>query len=157
MNSAALRAAVSAFAAAWVLAGCGGATVNLNIWPFKKDGTPTESTGTVSAPVAASEPAVAAKPTPAPAPGPAPEPAAVLIPVVATGYACEGNRRLHVRPLDEGALWLTLPERELRLEKAPVVLNRYMAGRVVLELGEKTATVTDGPVKYTGCKAAEAR
>lgn len=127
-----------------MLAGCGGAS--LNIWPFKKDGAPDEPRGTVSAPITASEPAAA----PAPAPAPAP----VMVPVVAAAYLCDGGRRIQLRPLEGGAVWLTLPEREVRLEKAPSSLNRYVAGRVALEVGEKTATVADGPVNYAGCKMA---
>jgi hypothetical protein len=135
------RIAASAIAAT-LLAGCGGAS--LNLWPFKKDSPSTEPAGTVSAPIAAAEPVAA----PAPAPAPAP----VMVPVVAATYLCDGGRRIQLRPLEGGAAWLTLPEREVRLEKAPSSLNRYVAGRVALELGEKTATVADGPVNYVGCK-----
>jgi len=167
-----IRAGALALVVALV-AGCGSVPVPKldDIWPFRKDeAKPAEPTGTVAEPVARTEPAATPKPAAAPkpaapAPGaakpaPSPEaapvhvPAAAPVPVVAATYACEGNRRIQVRPLEGGAVWITLVERELRLEKSPAAPNRYTAGRVTLDLGEKTASVSDGPNNYAGCAVA---
>jgi len=41
-------------------------------------------------------------------------------PANATAYQCEGGKRLYVRLLEDGAAaWAILPEREIRLDKAP--------------------------------------
>jgi len=68
----------------------------------------------------------------------------------ATEYRCDGGKRFYVRTLDGGAVWLILPERELRLEKGAG--NRYTAGRVSLEIDGQNAALSDPPTTFTGCK-----
>jgi hypothetical protein len=72
----------------------------------------------------------------------------------ATEYRCAGNRSFFVRRLDDGAVWLIAPDREIRLEK--LAETRYGVGRVVLELGDGGATLTDPPNSLVGCTRADA-
>jgi len=69
-------------------------------------------------------------------------------------YRCAGNRSFFVRRMEEDAVWLIAPDREIRLEK--LAEGRYGVGRVVLELGDTGATLTDPPNSLVGCSRADA-
>ena len=74
-------------------------------------------------------------------------------PANATEYRCDNNRRFFVRPLEDGAIWLIAPDREVRLAR----LNesgRYGVGRVLLELHGDEASLTDPPGAFIGCRKA---
>jgi len=71
----------------------------------------------------------------------------------ATEYRCAGGRGFWVRNLEDGAVWLIAPDREIRLAKSDAA-GRYSAGRVVLELSGEEATLTDPPASFSGCKRA---
>ena len=76
-------------------------------------------------------------------------------PVNATEYLCAAGKRFHVRTLEDGAaVWLILPERELRLEKIGAESGlRYARGNTVLDLGSNGAMLKDGAVvSFAGCK-----
>lgn len=75
-----------------------------------------------------------------------------------TEYQCAAGKRFYVRTLDGGAaVWLILPEREVRLNKIGSS-TRYSNGIAVLELSGNEATLTDGAASsFTGCKAASAQ
>ncbi|MBN8475351.1 hypothetical protein [Sulfuritalea sp.] len=75
-------------------------------------------------------------------------------PANATEYQCAGGKRIYVRRLDGGdAVWLILPERELRLDRVGSEGTRYGKGTMVLQLAENAATLTDRSTSpVTGCK-----
>jgi len=75
-----------------------------------------------------------------------------------TEYQCAAGKRFYVRTLDGGAaVWLILPEREVRLNKIGSS-TRYSNGIAVLELSGNEATLTDGAASsFTGCKSASAQ
>jgi membrane-bound inhibitor of C-type lysozyme len=75
-------------------------------------------------------------------------------PANATAYQCDSGKRFHVRTLEDGAaVWLILPDREVRLSK--VSEARYSNGIAVLELSGGNATLADGSATgLKGCKAA---
>lgn len=78
-------------------------------------------------------------------------------PVNATEYQCAAGKRFYVRTLEGGsAVWLILPEREVRLEKLESgSALRYSNGIAVLEINGSEATLKDGTaISFTGCKAA---
>lgn len=72
-------------------------------------------------------------------------------PANSTEYRCDGGKRFHVRTLDADSVWLILPEREVRLTRSGG--NRYATGRTVLEINGASATLTDPPAPWSGCKA----
>ena len=76
-------------------------------------------------------------------------------PANATEYQCAAGKRFFVRTLDGGAaVWLILPEREVRLEKlgADAAL-RYGNGIAVLEINGNEATLKDGAaISFAACK-----
>lgn len=77
-------------------------------------------------------------------------------PANAVEYQCAGNKRFFLRTLEGGAaVWLILPERELRLDRLGAGEGtRYSKGNTVLDLGGAEATLSDGAsVSYTGCKS----
>ena len=76
-------------------------------------------------------------------------------PANATEYQCSAGKRFYVRTLEGGAaVWLILPEREVRLNKLGAGTDqRYSNGIAVLELKGSEATLTDGAAAgFTGCK-----
>lgn len=76
-------------------------------------------------------------------------------PANATEYQCSAGKRFYVRTLEGGAaVWLILPEREVRLNKLGAGADmRYSNGIAVLEISGNTATLTDGAAAiFTGCK-----
>ena len=78
-------------------------------------------------------------------------------PANATEYQCTGGKRFFVRMLEGGAaVWLILPEREVRLNKlAADSGSRYGNGIAVLDLNGGEASLTDGStISWSGCKAA---
>ncbi|MDP2811993.1 MAG: MliC family protein [Rhodocyclaceae bacterium] len=78
-------------------------------------------------------------------------------PANATEYQCAAGKRFYVRTLDGGAaVWLILPEREVRLEKLGADGGtRYGKGSTVLEINGSDATLKDGAaVSFAGCKTA---
>jgi membrane-bound inhibitor of C-type lysozyme len=76
-------------------------------------------------------------------------------PANATEYLCAGGKRIYLRRLDGGdAIWLILPERELRLDRIGTEGSRYGKGAMVLQLTGNDATLNDGAATpVTGCKA----
>ncbi|MCX7166361.1 MAG: MliC family protein [Rhodocyclales bacterium] len=78
-------------------------------------------------------------------------------PANATEYQCAAGKRFYVRTLEGGAaVWLILPERELRLEKRDAESGlRYGNGIALLEINGSDATLKDGAtVSFAGCKTA---
>lgn len=79
------------------------------------------------------------------------------VPANATGYHCDGGKKLYVRMLENGAAaWVILPEREIRLEKTgAAVATNYAYRSTLLEIKGAEAVLLEGskPV-LTGCKAA---
>ena len=78
-------------------------------------------------------------------------------PANAIEYQCAAGKRFYVRTLEGGAaVWLILPEREVRLEKlAADAGTRYGNGIAVLELNGSDASLKDGAaVSFAGCKTA---
>ena len=76
-------------------------------------------------------------------------------PANATEYQCAAGKRFYVRTLEGGAaVWLILPEREVRLERLGAdTSTRYGKGTAVLEINGSEATLKDGAtVPFTGCK-----
>jgi membrane-bound inhibitor of C-type lysozyme len=77
-------------------------------------------------------------------------------PADATEYQCAGGKRFYIRALEGGAaVWVILPEREIRLDRLGAAgETRYGNGIAVLEVTGSEATLKDGPtVSFTGCKA----
>ena len=74
-------------------------------------------------------------------------------PANATEYQCAGGKRIYIRNQDAAeAVWLILPERELRVDRVGSS-TRYSTGTTVLELNGNIATVSEGPaVTYSACK-----
>ena len=73
----------------------------------------------------------------------------------ATEYQCDVGKAFYVRNLDDGAVWLIAPDREIRLERlagAPGTV--YAVGKVRLELTAQNATLLDPPAQFLGCKRA---
>lgn len=77
------------------------------------------------------------------------------IPANAAEYRCKDSKRFFVRNLADGAAWLILPDRELRLEKTGEA-NRYAGSTVTLDIAEGTASVKDGTTSFANCAAAVA-
>ena len=75
-------------------------------------------------------------------------------PANATEYQCAGGKRIFLRKLDGGeAIWLILPERELRLDRIGADGTRYGRGAMVLQLAGSEATLTDGATApVSGCR-----
>ena len=73
-------------------------------------------------------------------------------PANATAYQCAGGKKFYVRKLEDGAVWLILPEREVRLNKTGE--GRFANGAAALELSGGAATLADGPATLKDCKAA---
>ncbi len=61
-------------------------------------------------------------------------------------------KRFYVRKLEDDAVWLILPDREVRLARNSD--SRYSNGITVLELSGTEASLSDGPAALNGCKAA---
>jgi membrane-bound inhibitor of C-type lysozyme len=79
-----------------------------------------------------------------------------LTPANATEYRCQGGKRFYVRELEQGqSVWVILPEREFRLDKAAATAGRrYANGSVTLDLDAGGATLTEGgSVLYGACKS----
>jgi len=83
-----------------------------------------------------------------------PQPERSRTPPNSTEYQCAAGKRFYVRALEDGAaVWLILPEREVRLAKLGSG-TRYSNGIAVLELNGNEATLTDGAASpFTGCKS----
>ncbi|MGQ0510067.1 MAG: hypothetical protein ACT4P9_05585 [Betaproteobacteria bacterium] len=80
------------------------------------------------------------------------------VPANATAYQCDGDRKLYVRMLDNGAAaWVILPEREIRLERTgAAAATNYAYRGTLLEIKGTEAVLLEGskPV-LTGCKVAK--
>ena len=74
-------------------------------------------------------------------------------PANATEYKCDGGRGFWVRSVEDGAVWLIAPDREIRLPKLASG-NAYGVGRIVLELQGDTASLYDPPARFANCKRA---
>jgi membrane-bound inhibitor of C-type lysozyme len=72
----------------------------------------------------------------------------------ASEYQCAGGKRFYVRTLNGGAaVWLILPEREVRLDKRADAGQSYSNGIALLELNGNEATLKEGAtVVFAGCK-----
>lgn len=80
-------------------------------------------------------------------------------PANATEYQCAGNKRFFLRTLEGGAaVWLILPEREVRLDRLGTEgSTRYSKGNTVLELNGDATRLSDGAaVSFSACKPASA-
>jgi len=77
-------------------------------------------------------------------------------PANATEYRCEAGRSFYVRRLDDGAVWLIAPDREIRLPKLSGD-GRWGIGRVELLLSGDEATLLDPPTQFAGCRRAGAK
>ena len=80
-------------------------------------------------------------------------------PANATEYQCAGNKRFYLRTLEGGAaVWLILPEREVRLDRLGAEGSlRYSKGNTVLELNGEATRLSDGAaVSFSACKPAAA-
>lgn len=75
-------------------------------------------------------------------------------PAGATEYRCDGGKVFYVRKADEGAVWLTAPDREIRLPR--IGQDSYGLARVVLDLRGDEATLVDPPASFSGCRRAAA-
>ena len=76
-------------------------------------------------------------------------------PANATEYQCTGNKRFYLRTLEGGAaVWLILPEREVRLDRLGAEgATRYSKGNTVLELNGDATRLSDGAaVSFSACK-----
>jgi len=71
----------------------------------------------------------------------------------ATEYRCDGNRRFFVRTLDANAVWVILPDREVRLVRDSG--SAYGAGKTRLLMEGTSATLADPPNNWTGCTSAK--
>ena len=69
----------------------------------------------------------------------------------ATEYRCDNNRAFYVRTLEDGAMWLIAPDREIRLPRLNDT-GRYGVGRVLLDIHGDEASLTDPPSSFVGCK-----
>ena len=73
----------------------------------------------------------------------------------ATEYQCAAGKRIYVRNLEGGAaVWLILPERELRLERLGADNStRYGKGNITLDLSGNAAAIKDGnTIPFLDCK-----
>jgi hypothetical protein len=75
-------------------------------------------------------------------------------PAGAAEYRCDGNKVFYVRKADDDSVWLTAPDREIRLPK--IAQDSYGVARVVLDLRGGEATLVDPPASFSGCKRIEA-
>lgn len=76
-------------------------------------------------------------------------------PANSTAYQCASGKRFYVRNLEDGAaVWLILPDREVRLNKTGD--SRYSNGTAVLDVSGAEASLSEGPARLSGCKAASA-
>ena len=75
-------------------------------------------------------------------------------PANSTAYQCAGGKRFYVRNIEDGAVWVILPDREVRLNKTTD--SRYSNGIAVLDIAAGEATLADGPASLKNCKAATA-
>jgi hypothetical protein len=76
-------------------------------------------------------------------------------PANATEYQCAAGKRIYVRTLEGGAaVWLILPERELRLDRIGADNSpRYGKGNITLDLNGNMAAIKDGnAIPYLDCK-----
>lgn len=76
-------------------------------------------------------------------------------PANAAEYRCDGGRGFFVRNLEDGAVWLIAPDREIRLPRLGQGTS-YGVGRIVLQLDGQNAALADPPANFTGCKRADA-
>ncbi len=82
------------------------------------------------------------------------QPPARLAPGTVT-WQCPGNLRFDVRDIDSGAVWLTLPDRNLRLDRDRASsAARYTRAGTVLEFDTTGAKLLDGSASYSDCKRA---
>lgn len=73
-------------------------------------------------------------------------------PANATEYRCDGGRAFYVRQVENGAMWLIAPDREIRLDRKGD--GAWGVGRVLLEIRGETATLADPPSRFDNCKRA---
>jgi hypothetical protein len=76
-------------------------------------------------------------------------------PANAAEYLCAAGKRIYVRNLEGGAaVWLILPERELRLDRLGAdTSTRYGKGNITLDLSGNAAAIKDGnTIPFLDCK-----
>lgn len=73
------------------------------------------------------------------------------VPPNAVAYKCDGGKTFYVRTIEDGAVWLIAPDRELRLSKSA---SGWGAGRVALQVDGDNASLLDPPASFSGCKRA---
>lgn len=74
-------------------------------------------------------------------------------PAGASAYQCPGGKQFYVRSLENGnAVWLSLPDRDLRLERDRASqAMRYSRANTTLEIEGSNASVSDGPDTFKSC------
>jgi len=75
-------------------------------------------------------------------------------PANATEYRCERGVSLYVRHVENGAVWLIAPDRELRLDKRAD--GRWGFGRVELDIDKDRLDLIDPPSNQVNCRRAGA-
>lgn len=82
------------------------------------------------------------------------QPPARLPPGTVT-WQCTGNLRFNVREIDSGAVWLTVSDRNVRLDRdRNGSAARYTRAGTVLEFDAAGARMLDGSTTYSDCKRA---
>jgi hypothetical protein len=71
-------------------------------------------------------------------------------PVNAVEYRCPGEVSVYVRQMDAGAVWIILPDRELRLDKKAD--GRWSYGRVELDIDKDRLDLIDPPTNRVNCQ-----
>src|SRR5689334_21771665 len=71
-------------------------------------------------------------------------------PANAIEYRCDEGKGFYVRNLEDGAVWLIAPDREIRL--ARLSSGGYGVRRTVLMLEGARTTLTDPPTRFANCK-----
>jgi len=74
------------------------------------------------------------------------------VPPNAAEYKCDAGKGFYLRSLEDGAVWLIAPDREIRLPK--LASGGYGAGRIALSLEGEGATLEDPPARFANCKRA---
>jgi membrane-bound inhibitor of C-type lysozyme len=81
------------------------------------------------------------------------------VPPNAVQYRCDAGKSFYLNFLDTGAAWISLPERQFRLDKLTAEPgSHYSNGIATLEITGNEASLTDGPPNtYSACKAASGK
>ncbi len=75
------------------------------------------------------------------------------LPAGTVTWQCAGNLRFNVREIDSGAVWLTVSDRNVRLDRdRSGTAARYARAGTVLEFDAAGAKLLDGSTTYSDCK-----